>query len=98
MILQIQLANIPNQSVSVDIEGKHLVFEFVTRGGQLYANSIAVEDEVIVRGIACLNKNNIIGLVNSGLSGKLYFLDTEGSESPNYTGFNTRWIFLYEGE
>lgn len=98
MILQIPLSKIPNQIVAVDLEEKHCVFEFITRGDKMYANKITIDDEVKARGIACLNRNNLFNFFSSGLSGELYFFDMNGSQEPKYYGLNSRWLLLYEVE
>ena len=96
MILQIPLSEMPNQLVAVDLEEKHCVLELITRNGKMYANKIAIDDNVMARGIACLNRNNLLSFFNSGLGGKLYFFDTKGSKPPKYYGLNSRWLLIYE--
>lgn len=97
-MLQIPLSTIPNQSFTVDLDEKRCSIDLITRNGSLYVNKFYIEDELRASGIICLNKNNILSLFNSGLNGSLYFKDLQGDEEPKYTGFNERWILVYEGK
>jgi len=48
--------------------------------------------------IGCLALNAVpIDACNSydGFQGNLYFIDTQGTDDPEYTGFNSRWVLVY---
>ena len=85
----------PNQTLMVIIEEKVVYLTFLTRGQYLYA-SVRVEEKEKLTGIICLNKTNILNYNLTGLSGKLYFEDTQGDLDPIYFGLNDRWILYYE--
>jgi hypothetical protein len=48
--------------------------------------------------IACIALNAVpLDSCNAydGFLGNLFFIDTQGSEDPQYTGFGTRWVLIY---
>ena len=93
----IPLDALPNQSFSVDIGDKNVELEFITRGVFMYMN-LKVNEEEKLNGIICLNNTNLLLYKTSGLSGKLYFKDTQGDLDPAFFGLGKRWILIYEDE
>lgn len=90
----IPLDPIPNQRFSCNINGQNCVFELVMRGVNLFMN-LSVNDEVIINGIICLNKVNLIPYNYLDFNGQLYFEDLQGNSDPFYFGLGTRWVLNY---
>lgn len=90
----IPLENLPNQTLKVELGGKNCRFTFVSRGGRVYLNEMSIEDKNVLCGIVCLNKTNILQYID--FDGKLYFDDLDGNKDPEYTGFNNRFVLVYE--
>lgn len=95
MLYTIPLDPLPNQVFSVEIDGKTVEFEFITRGAYLYMN-LKVEEKQVLAGIICHNKSNLNLYDTTGLSGRIYFKDTQGELDPVYYGLNDRWLLIYE--
>lgn len=91
---RIELDKIPNQTIRVKLDEKSYNLTFITRNGHIYLNEMDIEDEKVLCGIICLNKTNIFQYID--FKGKLYFEDLNGNENPVYTGFNDRFILVYE--
>ena len=90
----IPLEKLPNQTIRVELDGKNCNLTFITRDGKTYLNEFDVEDEVVLCGVICLNETDILKYQN--FNGKLYFKDLNGYEEPYYTGFNDRFVLIYE--
>lgn len=97
MKYNVPLDALPNQNFTLEMDGKDVELEFLTRGPFLYAN-IKVDSQDKLNGIVCQNKCNLFLYPNIGINGKLYFEDTQGSLDPIYFGLGTRWILVYEDE
>lgn len=91
----IPLAQLPNQTFNIDLNGQQCVFDFITRGVFMYMN-LTVDGEVVVNGQICLNNTNLIQYKHLNFTGKLYFTDTQGDLDPLYYGLNDRWLLIYE--
>ena len=87
----------PNQIFTVQLGDKQCIIELLTRGFSIFIN-ITVDDIKKANGLICLNKVNLIRYPDIGLSGKLYFEDTQGNLDPIYYGLNDRWRLIYEDE
>lgn len=64
------------------------------RGTNLYVDLIVAGNPISYAVLA----GNMTSLVPSGyfgFSGTLAWLDTQGSEPPQYTGLGSRWVLLY---
>lgn len=94
-IYTIPLEQVPNQSFSIEIEGKQCDFDFITMGLYLYMN-LTIAGEKEIEGMICLNKCKLNQYKTIALKGSLYFEDTQGNLDPIYYGLNDRWILNYE--
>lgn len=90
----IPLEALPNQSLSIKLGNQDCRFEFVTRLKNLFMN-LYVNNELLIGGMICLNKVNLIQENYLGFEGQLYFEDLEGNEDPYFWGLNKRWVLNY---
>jgi hypothetical protein len=56
---------------------------------------VFVNHGLIIGGVLCHNKNIIVRSGYLGFVGDLLFVDTQGTDDPDYTGFGTRFQLLY---
>lgn len=80
----------------------------VTLGSQscqitVYANpswgvfvSVLVGGTPIVYSSLARDRVGIVRYAWTGFSGELMFVDTQGTDDPDYTSFNDRWLLIYD--
>lgn len=60
--------------------------------------NLAVDGKVCFNGLICYNNQDVVQFSRFGFKGQLKFIDTQGNESPNYTGYGERWFLVYVHE
>lgn len=55
-----------------------------------------VNDALMIGGVIALDRNKIVRDAYLGFVGDLGFVDTQGKSDPDYTGFGSRYIFVYQ--
>lgn len=90
----IDLAATASQTVTTTLSGKTVRLWVRQLSTGLYVD-IWVEETPFLMGILCLAGTPLIRNPASVLPVELVFLDTQGSEDPDYTGLGTRWVLAY---
>lgn len=90
----IPLEALPNQKLTINLNNQNCVFEFVTRGKNIYMN-LSVDNQEVVNGVICLNKVDLIQYNYLNFNGRLYFEDLESNLDPYFWGLGTRWVLNY---
>lgn len=100
----IPLNPVPSQTISVSLGGQSCRINVYQKVSGLYLD-LFVNGQQIIGGRICENLNRIVRSIYLGFTGDLAFLDQEGSEDPDYTGFGqvsdftqpsgARYLFLY---
>lgn len=93
----VPLQAIPNQTVQVQLGTQPCTLEVVQYPFGLFI-TVYVSNELIIGGVICLNKTRIVRSTYLGFDGDLAFVDTQGAESPVYTGLggaDARWQLAY---
>lgn len=89
---RIPLTASPQQRVSVTLAGQRCVIELEQRSTGLYIN-LALVGVPILTGRICRDR---VGLVRtSAFMGDLAFIDTQGTNDPDYTGLGGRYQLVY---
>jgi len=93
-MLQITIQPIPSQSVSVVLNGQNCQINIYQKGQLVFVdlNSNGVD---IVTGVLAHNINPLVCIKYTGFQGNLTFVDTQGNDDPQYTGFGTRYVLIY---
>ena len=84
----------PNQKLTIGLDNQSCQIQVFQTDGGLFMN-LAVNDEPIISGVLCQNRNRIVRSLYLGFNGDFYFDDTQGSEDPDYTGLGTRFFLVY---
>lgn len=99
---------VPAQTFQTVLSGQNCSFSLYTRTGydfnDLTLNTVntnlymdlTVNGVSITTGAICLNEKRL--LINRqyfGFIGDLMFVDTQGTEDPQYAGLGTRWQLVY---
>jgi hypothetical protein len=90
----IPLSAVPSQKLSVLLGGQNCQIKVYQKTTGLYVD-LSVNNAPIVSGVICRNAVQIVRDVYLGFSGDLVFLDTQGSDDPDYTGLAGRFQFVY---
>lgn len=95
MSLQVPLAAVPAQTLSVVLDQQNCQISFRTLDGTLYF-SLSVDDSPIVKNHACRDRARmLLASRYFGFRGDFVFVDTQGETQPEYTGLADRYVFLY---
>lgn len=98
MEYQIPLDAVPNQEKITNIGDQQCRLVVRTIDGNTF---ITIESEAqgyLCRGVLCVDRSAIIRADYLGFEGDFTFVDTDGEEPPHYTGFQDRWVLLYNTE
>lgn len=98
----INLLNEPNQSFSANLEDGQGNYWALDMNLRTYSNGslscdISINGEVVRNGQYCNDRMPLIGN-NNLISGNIYFEDQYGTNDPFYTGFNDRYLLIYDTE
>jgi hypothetical protein len=94
-MLVIPIQPVPSQQVLCVLDGQNCQISIYLRGSKIYVD---LNSDGVNRCLACLAHNAVaLDSCNSwdAFLGNLYFIDTQGVDDPEYTGFNTRWFLVY---
>lgn len=94
MILQIPLIATPSQTLRVTLGAQSCQIDVFQKSTGLYLN-LYVVDAPIVLGVLCLHNVRLVREAYLGFAGDLYFLDTQGTSDPDYTGLGGRFVLLW---
>ena len=88
-----------SQTFGVQLDNQNCQINIYQKSTGLYLD-LKVNNVNILSSRLCLDRVKLVGLKYLGFSGDLVFLDTQGLSDPEYTGLNSRYIFVYfsEGE
>lgn len=93
----IPLQPVPNQVAKVVLGGQNVQIRINLRGESLFmdvnSNGEDIVTTVIVRDLGPIICRRYVGFV-----GNLMFVDTQGTEAPQYTGLGARWQLVYLSE
>jgi hypothetical protein len=92
--LSIPLQAVPNQSLTVNLDGQEVGIDLRTLNSGLYM-SISLSGTVFLSSIIVMTNAQLINQTYYGFSGQLMMIDTQGTGDPDYTGLGTRWLLIY---
>lgn len=91
---QIPLAVTPSQAVKIILNGQNCDISIYQKTTGLFCD-LSIDSAVVWQGAVCINNMPICNYDYLPFIGKLTFYDTLGLENPDYTGFASRFQFLY---
>jgi len=95
MDFQIPIDTVPNQEIMTILNGQQCRITIRTIKNNTFL-SLETNAGIICQNVLCVDRSAIAR--SNHFIGDLIFIDTEGEESPVYTGFNSRWLLLYNEE
>lgn len=94
MTSRIPLVAIPSQRLSVTLGTQRCQISVYQKSTGLYFD-LAVAGSPVVAGMVCRNRTNLVRASYAAFSGNLAFIDTMGTEDPDYTGLGGRFQLVY---
>ena len=93
-MLLIPVSDVPNQTLSVVLDGQYCVISLLWRQVRLYL-TLWVGNRLICQGQICQNRANILQSPALDFSGSLHFFDRLGDQAPAFPGLNSRYFLLF---
>ena len=90
----IPLAAIASQRLSVVLNGQVCQISVYQRSTGVYLDLYSNGVPIIV-GSRCPDRAKLVRQPYLGFSGDVAFLDTQGNDDPDFTGFNSRYYLIY---
>ncbi len=91
---QIPLKPVPVQKVSTVMDDREITVALRPRLGRLYA-TVTVDHDILVDNRICRQGEPLVREAYRGLPGDLYFIDTQGSQDPEWMGLGGRFVLVY---
>lgn len=94
-MLQVPLIAASSQSMGITLDGQACQISVYQKNTGIYfdirLNGVAIKTTVLcINGMRLLEDAQYLGFV-----GDFVFVDTQGVDDPQYTGFGTRWQLIY---
>jgi len=93
-MITLSLEPVKEQSFSVTLENQPCDIRLVQRESAIYMD-LSLRGTPIIQGVPCLYANKIVRYSYLGFSGDLFFLDTDGTSDPEYSGLGGRYKLFY---
>lgn len=91
---EIALQPVPSQQSQVVLDGQQCQIAVYVKTQCMFFD-ITVNGNPLAYAVQAKNLVSLVPTSYLGFSGWLSFLDTQGTENPQYSGLGTRWILLY---
>jgi hypothetical protein len=91
---QIPLQPVPSQTVQTVLSGQQCSLSVYVKAQCMFLD-LALSGSPIAYAVQVKNLVSLVPTAYLGFSGWLLFLDTQGSDDPQYSGLGSRWILLY---
>lgn len=95
MALQIPIQAVPFQQVLCVLAGQNCQIAIYQKNDSVYVDLNSNGTDICV---ACIALNGVpLDSCNSydDFQGNLFFIDTQGTDDPDYPGFGARWVLVY---
>jgi hypothetical protein len=93
-VVQVPLDAVASQSVAVTLGTQPCVIVLRQLGARQYI-SVSWNGTVLCSNVLVVNLSAIIRAEYTGFVGDLAAIDLQGDEAPQYDGWGTRWLLLF---
>lgn len=94
-MLIVPIAAKPAQTVACRLANQNVSLTIRQRSTGLIVD-VYLDDALVIGGVVAHDRNKIVRDTYLGFIGDLYFLDTQGSDDPSYSGgLGTRFLLCY---
>lgn len=94
MMLLIPLVATPNQTLSVQLGGVNYQLQIAQKTTGVFM-SLSQAGTHIVDSVICRDRVKLVREAYLGFSGDLCFIDTQGTNDPDYKGFGSRYVLAW---
>lgn len=96
-IVQIPLQAVPSQQIQVQLDGQPCVITLRQLGGRQYL-SLSLQGTTICDNVLVQDRSAIVRAAYTGFVGDIAAVDTQGTDAPQYSGWNNRWLLLFNSD
>ena len=93
-MLQIPISAVPSQSLSVQLAGQQCQISVYQKSTGVFMD-LSANGVPIVSAMLCLDRVKLVRHPYLEFIGDLAFVDTQGAQDPDYTGFGARYLLIY---
>lgn len=90
----IPLTSVASQSFTIQLNGQNCAINLYQKNTGLFFD-LTIDSTPIVTSMICLNAVGLVRESYLGFTGQLLFIDTQGTDNPDYTGLGSRYILTY---
>ncbi len=94
MALHIPLIAVPAQSLTVNLSGQQCEIVVAQKGEEVFM-SLRVNSVQVLTNSICRDRVDMVRQEYLPFVGQLAFVDTQGTNDPDYTGFGARYKLAY---
>ena len=91
----IPIEAVPSQQMNIVLSQQNCTLKIYQNSGLVYVE-LAVAGKPLVYAGLVRNRVNLVRGSYLHFIGNLMFVDTQGSSDPVFTGFNSRWLLIYQ--
>lgn len=84
----------PSQRLSILLDGQNCQISIEQKGDFMYL-SLSVNNSPVINSIICRDRIRLVPYAYLPFVGNLAFIDTQGTDDPNYTGLGERFKLVY---
>jgi hypothetical protein len=92
---EIPLSTTPLQTLAVQLGEQSCRITVRQRRTGVFVD-LYEQDQPVALGVKALDRVELVRSPSVGFNGRLFFVDTQGTEPPRYDGLGTRWLLLWE--
>ena len=93
-MITIPLQSVPSQTVNVVLAGQNCTLNIYTKQTGMYVD-VLLAGALLCSCRVARDGVPIVRMGYTGFVGDIFFIDTQGSDDPEYTGLGTRWMLCY---
>lgn len=91
----IPLVATPSQTLNVQLGTQSCRIDIRQRRTGLFVD-LYVQDVAVFQGVKALDRNKLVREAYLDFTGDLFFVDTQGTSDPDYTGLGGRFLFVWD--
>lgn len=95
MYYQIPLKAVPSQQIVTSVGGQTVTITLRQLGGRQYF-SASLPDKVLCENVLMVDRTYLICAAYLGFTGDFLCVDTQGTDSPNFNQWNSRFLLLWD--
>jgi len=91
---QIPINQVPNQTLSCVLSEQSVTLAIRQTDYGVFMD-VYKSGTLVIGGVICEVMNRIVRSTYLHFDGDFFWQDTQGSDDPDYSGFNDRWLLFY---